>query len=495
MTEAAELVAEPCRRAEIQLHRGRLLYLAGRIGDAARAFDDGLQDLAADGRDPSLEAELRAGWLTVARLEVPLRRRAEEMTHAIAANPPAGGSYGERALLAHVAGQLTFDGEPRERGIELAYRALGDGELIRQETSDGLSWVVAMGALGWGDDFDGFDALQREAIADARRRGSVLGYATAMYGSNFTHYYGGVLGDAVDDARRAIDAERDGWRHFLTASRAQLAWALIELGELEAADAQLDQAEVDAALEEISAQALVREARARIQLIRGDPAAALRSALAAGELFTHNARISNPSILPWRSRAAIAAGAIGDRERAEELVSEELELARRYGAPRPIGVALTAAGTVRRGDGVPALEEAVALLESSPARLEHTRALVMLGAALRRKGRLGAARDVLERGLADAASFGASVLEERARLELAAAGVRPQRRRRSGAEALTAAERRVAEAATEGLSNREIAQSLFVSLRTVETHLTHVYQKLGIQGRAELAAALSGPAA
>ncbi len=262
MTEAIELVAEPRRRAEIQLQRGRLLYLSGRLGESARAFDDGLRDLADDHGDLSLDAELRAGWLTVARLQVSLRRRAEEMTHAIAADPPAGGTYGERALLAHVAGQLTFDGEPRERGIELAYRALGGGQLIRQETSDGLSWVAAMGAIGWGDDFDGFEALQLEAIEDARGRGSVLGYATAMYGYNFTHYYRGMLGDAIDDARRAIDAERDGWRHFLTASRAQLAWALIEQGELEAAEAQLDQALVDAALEGTSAQALVAEARA-----------------------------------------------------------------------------------------------------------------------------------------------------------------------------------------------------------------------------------------
>ena len=307
------------------------------------------------------------------------------MTHAIAADPPPGGTYGERALLAHVAGQLTFDGEPRERGIELAYRALGGGELIRQETSDGLSWVAAMGAIGWGDDFDGFEALQLEALEDARGRGSVLGYATAMYGYNFTHYYRGRLGDAIDDARRAIDAERDGWRHFLTASRAQLAWALIEQGELEAAEAQLDQALVDAALEGTSAQALVAEARARIQLLRRDPAGALESALAGGEVLT-SARIPNPSILPWRSRAAIAAGAVGDRDRAEELLSEELELARRYGAPRPIGLALTASGIVRGGDGIPVLEEAVAILEPSPARLEHARALVMLGSALRRKG-------------------------------------------------------------------------------------------------------------
>jgi DNA-binding NarL/FixJ family response regulator len=491
MSDAVELVSEPRARAEIELERGRLLYLAGRISEAAGAFDHGLRELGtASAGDRSLEAELRAGWLTVARLEVPLRQQAEEMTHAIAADPPTGGSYGERALLAHVAGQLTFEAEPRERAIELAYRALGDGELIRQETSDGMSWVAAMGALGWGDDFDGFAALQREAVEDARRRGSVIGFATAMYGDNFHHYYRGMLDEAIADAERAIAAERDGWRHFLTAARAQLAWALIEKGELAAAEAQLDQAERDVGLEQNSAQSLVHEARARIQLIRGDPAGALRSALTGGQVFSIDARISNPSILPWRSRAALAAAATGDRDRAEELLDEELRLARRFGAARPIGVALTAAGVVRGASGVEALEEAVATLDGSPVRLEYARALVMLGAALRRKGAINAAREQLERGRVEAETLGARMIEERARAELTAAGVRPRSRTHAAADALTAAERRVAEAATAGLTNREIAQSLFVSLRTVETHLTHCYQKLEVASRGGLAAAL-----
>jgi DNA-binding CsgD family transcriptional regulator len=310
-----------------------------------------------------------------------------------------------------------------------------------------------------------------------------------MYGQNFHHYYRGMLAEAVADAEQAIAAERDGWRHFLTAARAQLGWALIERGELDQAAAQLDQAAVDAALEQTSAQGLVLEARARIELIRGQPDRALQSALAAGKVFT-DARISNPSILPWRSRAAIAAGAAGDRESAEDLLEEELELARRFGAPRPIGVALIAAGIVRGPTGVEALEEATETLTASPARLEHARAQVMLGAALRRRGSINAARDTLGRGLDAAVSCGASMLEERARRELAATGVRPQRRPVSGVESLTPAERRVAQSAIDGLTNREIAQSLFVSLRTVETHLTHCYQKLGIQARGELVGAL-----
>jgi DNA-binding CsgD family transcriptional regulator len=145
---------------------------------------------------------------------------------------------------------------------------------------------------------------------------------------------------------------------------------------------------------------------------------------------------------------------------------------------------------VRGVDGIDALEEAVELTAVSPARLEYARALVALGAALRRKGQVTAARDRLRAGMDAAAALDATTLEERARLELTAAGVRPRRRRSSGVDSLTAAERRVAEAARDGMSNREIAESFFISLRTVETHLTHAYQKLGIQARTELVAAL-----
>ena len=79
-------------------------------------------------------------------------------------------------------------------------------------------------------------------------------------------------------------------------------------------------------------------------------------------------------------------------------------------------------------------------------------------------------------------------LADRARAELLAAGARPRRTASSGWDALTPAERRVATLAANGCGNREIAQQLFVTRRTVETHLTHVFQKLGVTTRAELTA-------
>lgn len=138
------------------------------------------------------------------------------------------------------------------------------------------------------------------------------------------------------------------------------------------------------------------------------------------------------------------------------------------------------------------LAAAASALEQSPARLEHARALTDLGAALRRSNRRTEARVPLARAQALAHGCGAVVLTDRAQAELRATGARPRRFALSGAEALTASEERVAGLAAAGLTNREIAQQLFVTVNTVESHLRHGYLKLGVHSRAELPAALSG---
>jgi len=90
-------------------------------------------------------------------------------------------------------------------------------------------------------------------------------------------------------------------------------------------------------------------------------------------------------------------------------------------------------------------------------------------------------------------SGGAIALTERTRTELIAAGGRPRRLVLSGLDSLTPSERRVAQFAADGMSNREIAQNLFITTRTVEGHLTHAYEKLAITSREQLPAALAPP--
>jgi DNA-binding NarL/FixJ family response regulator len=142
---------------------------------------------------------------------------------------------------------------------------------------------------------------------------------------------------------------------------------------------------------------------------------------------------------------------------------------------------------VQGGDrGVELLTEAVEVLEDSPAVLEHARALADLGAARRRRGERSNAREPLRLALDLAHRCGATALVERAHAELLATGARPRRVVLTGLDALTASERRVAKMAAEGLTNREIAQELFVTEKTIEWHLGQTYRKLEIASRSEL---------
>ena len=203
---------------------------------------------------------------------------------------------------------------------------------------------------------------------------------------------------------------------------------------------------------------------------------------------------THPNALRWRSWAALAADAMGDDTEARRLAGDDLRRARRWGAASGVGIALRATALVTGGDGmIDGLADAVAVLETSPARLEHARALVDLGAALRRANRRADARRALDTAINLAARCGARALAGRARAELGAAGGRSSDPFGIPVEQLTASELRVAELAAQGHSNPAIAQALYVTRKTVETHLGRVYLKLGISGRSELAAALAGP--
>ena len=231
-------------------------------------------------------------------------------------------------------------------------------------------------------------------------------------------------------------------------------------------------------------------ARGRIRLAGLRPAQALDDLLAAGDLFT---RLRSPGpITPWRSDAALAQLALDARPEARALAADEVALAEEFGGARTLGVALRAAGLAEDGRrGIELLREAVGVLEGSAARLEHARAMADLGAALRRAGRRAESREILRTALDHSHRCGALALTERTRTELIAAGGRPRRPILSGLDSLTPSERRVAQLAAAGLANRDIAQHLFITTRTVEGHLTHTYQTLDITSRDQLPAAIA----
>ena len=182
--------------------------------------------------------------------------------------------------------------------------------------------------------------------------------------------------------------------------------------------------------------------------------------------------------------------AIGDEARAR--AEAELVAAERFGAPTPIARALLARA-VAEGDDVARValcERGLDVLDGGMGKLESVRLRLELGRALVRMGRRVEARQALRPALADADALGAEALASRARRELVATGLRPRRAALHGVPALTPRERQICELAAAGRANRAIAQQLFLSVKTVETHVAAGFRKLGVRARTELEAAL-----
>jgi DNA-binding CsgD family transcriptional regulator len=265
---------------------------------------------------------------------------------------------------------------------------------------------------------------------------------------------------------------------------------LVDQGEFDAAEDVLAPLDAEAEGRSLLA-AMLRFARGRLRMAQGRRAAGLEDFLSVGDLVTI-AHVLCPGALHWRSEAALAQLELGARESAERLAEEELALAEAFGGRRALGVAKRAVGVVTGGDrGIALLREAVDLLEYGDAGLERARTLVELGAMLRRRNRRVEARELLREALDAAHRLGARPLAKRAETELRATGARPRRVLLSGLESLTASERRIAEFASEGRTNREIAQTLFITTRTVEGHLTSVFRKLQLDSREKLGAAFA----
>jgi DNA-binding CsgD family transcriptional regulator len=228
-------------------------------------------------------------------------------------------------------------------------------------------------------------------------------------------------------------------------------------------------------------------AHACLRIHRGELEPAYQELLATGRReLEWGAR--NPAVTPWRSTAATVAHELGDVRTARALAAEEVELARAFGAPRALGIALRAAGLVaEREAGIALLSEAVSVLGRSLGTLEHARALIDHGLALTAVGAEVQARARLTAGHGLAIRCGAAALAARA-------GITPEPVRDTAVAVaeLTPSEARVARMAAEGMTNRDIAQALFVTQKTVEMHLGSVFRKLGVRSRRALPDALAG---
>lgn len=476
LDEAVRVADDPAVRSRLLLRTGDLLFHAGRYDDAAAAFERARNEQSG----PDVEARVRGSQLAVEAL------RPGAVVHVepqLAVPDDALPSQ-----LVHLA-LLSVVGVGDHRATRDLVRRAMDAGLEKEGV--GLDLLIALSCMAWSDMFEECEAVIDRALSSSERDAAHLAGAHLRFGRAWIRYWGGRLDEAVADSLWAIEPWRGGWNGQVDAARFWCAASLVELDRLDQARDVLDEADLGPHRIDPVGRATHHVGRGRIAVARGDLATAHDELLLAANLAADLPFLHSPAALEWRSETALVCHATGDDARARELVEEELDLARRFGAPRALGVALRGHGLVVGGAaGLEELRESVAVLGRSPARLEEVRAQVDLGAALRRAGHRTEARDLLREAQAAALALGAVRLRDRARVELVSAGGRPRRDAVRGPDALTPSERRVATMAAAGRSNPDIAAELYISRRTVEFHLRGAFRKLEVASRGELAEAL-----
>ena len=403
-----------------------------------------------------------------------------------------------RQCLLGAASVAALANQPADQVAEMALRAIapGTGPLPEPIDSpwlpdDAFRHPSAVLPLIWAERYDAAQALADAAVAEARASANGMILPAVLSHRAYLAFRRGDLTAAEADAHALLDAPSAPLL-FRNRATGVLVDVLVERGDLDEAERTLEPLGADPASTALR-WTILRHTRGRLLFAQRRFGEALRDFQVAGEIAVSGLAAS-PSYLPWRSDAALAALALGDTDTARRLSDEELELARVFGAPRTLGVALRAAGLVAGGErGRELLHEAIETLVGPDTQLEQARAQTDLGALLRRGNHRVQARQLLRQALDLAHHLGAAALAKRAETELRATGAKPRRVQLTGLEALTASERRIAELAAQALTNREIAQTLFITSRTVEGHLTHVFNKLDVKTRTGLAAALASP--
>ena len=465
---------------------GSALLFANRHQPAQQLVQRTLGRLGASSDGPH-HMRLESVWMQMASMDPAFTDEFDARLPALLARARRAGAAGRPILIIGALAAATR-GDARRDVQDLVARGFPRGRALPEDVADSTLPAQAVIALLAVDELGGADELLTRIFEDARARGSAHAYVAALVHRGWVALRRGLIDAAESDERAAAElATQHGLMFALPWAYALRASALMEQDRLEAAGHDVDALALDGN-QVASLLGMALDARGRVRIAQGRRAEGIADLRRAGEAHESIAAYS-PNILHWRSSLAVALGR-GSPE-ALALVGIELKRARALGYPRAIGVALRAQGLLQAADaGLATLRDAVVVLAGSPARLEYARTLVHLGAALRRDGQRAAARVPLRQALDLGDRLGAERVAAEALAELAAAGGKARRRHLSGVDALTPTERRIAEMAAVGQGNKEIAQALFVSRKTVEMHLGRTYAKLSIHSRGELRAAL-----
>jgi DNA-binding NarL/FixJ family response regulator len=482
LRQAYELLDDEATRAAAAQLLARTLLLTGRLTESAA-----LASRAAAALPAELE-DVRRGLEAIELVALVLAGGDGEALGRLAfyRRRPVPVGLGAKMLAAVAAQEWMLAGGPSDACAELAIEALAGGDLV--EADNGLLAVTAIVVLALADRDEAIAAWQ-SSLADAHGRGSLFSRKSVTFWRGFTLLLRGDLADAEESVRSSVEDKlwgmgQQGHLYY----DAILSAVLRERGDLRGARSALEESTDPG--DHGDAARYWLQSKLELLLLEGRLEEALAVARHLEARFTH---VANPVDTPWRCPAAVALHRLGRSDDALAVAVEGLELARRWGAPGTLSRALRTLGTLGRDSGIDQLREAVDVVAGSPARLEHARSLAALGAALRRAGRPSDARGPLREALELADVLGAQSLAEDVRSELYASGARPRRSALRGVASLTVSERRVATLATRGRTNREIAQELFVTPKTVELHLGNVYRKLAIRSRHELPDELRGP--
>jgi DNA-binding CsgD family transcriptional regulator len=479
LLEAVEHADSAGQRTAIALRGARALGLAGHTGEAVEVCWAALADPA--GASPQMLTRIEAELVTNAWLQASTLGEARQRLRHPVVDPPPLSLWRVNAAMA-----ATLAGRPAGESMGLLQPVLDGSALDGEE--DSLVGTIATLALIANDQLDAARRRCEVVIETARPRGWLIALAHGSQLRAMALTRAGRARDAEADARIAFDYKLPVTpRPTMLYALNFLVDALVELDELEAAETALAAAGIGDPPAGVLGAPMVLQSRARLRLAQQRPADAYADLLEAAARWKELG-CCHPVFASWRVEAAEALVRLGDGDEARRLAAEQLSLADRLGNPGPRGAALRAMACASPPDQrITLLEQATGILSGSPARLEHARALVDLGAALRRANRRREARQPLAQALDLAQRGGLRLIARRARSELLASGARPRRDLLIGPGALTAAEHRVAALAAAGHSNREIAEQLYITLRTVETHLTHAFQKLQITQRTQLA--------